>query len=102
MNKKIIVDILMFLSFLIVVLSGFVLWLILPRGAKNNFIFSRGQWFPIHIWTSVTFIFFILVHLLLNHSLIKEYFQEIENKKKPKILVPSKKNKNISNERHKP
>lgn len=100
MNKRFIVDILMFVDFLIVAFSGLVLWQILPRGAQNIFIFSRGQWFTIHIWTSIIFTFILLVHLILNHKVVKEYFQEIENKKKPNILVPSKKT-GIKNERHK-
>lgn len=94
-NKRFILDILIFLSFLVVVLSGFVLWLILPRGAQNIFIFSRGQWFPIHIWTSMSFIFFILIHLIFNHNTIKEYIEELGAKRKGKIPVHSKINKNI-------
>ncbi len=71
----------MFVDFLIVALSGLVLWKILPRGTQNIFIFPRGQWFPIHIWTSVIFTFILLIHLVLNHSSVKEYFQEMKIKK---------------------
>jgi len=68
------VDTGMAISFLIVAVSGFVLWLILPRGSGklgNSFIFLREQWLQIHNLSSVVLVILILVHLFLNWIWIK-------------------------------
>lgn len=87
MNKnklKFWVDILMFLDFLLVSISGFVLWLVLPRGSGKfgeSFIFSREQWLWLHDWSSVILITLILIHLILNWIWIKSMFFGLFRKK---------------------
>ncbi len=71
---KFIVDALMFLDFLILAFSGFVLWKILKHDGlhfREQFIFYRWEWLAIHDWTSAILIVLLLVHLLLNWTWIK-------------------------------
>jgi cytochrome b subunit of formate dehydrogenase len=71
---KLIVDILMFVDFLVLAVTGFVLRFILPRGSGKfggRFIFLREDWHFIHDWTSVILICLLILHLLLNWQWIK-------------------------------
>ncbi|MBU0893982.1 MAG: DUF4405 domain-containing protein [Nanoarchaeota archaeon] len=83
MNKnqvKFTIDLLMFIDFLLIAISGFILWLVLPRGGGklgNLFIFLREDWLFIHHWTSVLLIILIIIHLLLNWIWIKNMFLRI-------------------------
>ena len=68
------VDTLMFLDFLVLAISGFVLWFGIPRNGSSftqKLIFSRWEWLKIHDWTSIILVILILVHLLLNWTWIK-------------------------------
>lgn len=72
------IDILMFVSFLIVAVSGFVLWLVLPRGSGRTgsvFIFLREEWLFLHDWLSVLLLLLIIIHLILNWVWIKSMFK---------------------------
>jgi cytochrome b subunit of formate dehydrogenase len=74
-------SILLFISFLIMAISGFVLWLIYPAGKKSGqagviFLFDRFQWIKIHSWVAVIFIILIFIHLLLNWAWIKAMFKK--------------------------
>ena len=71
---KFIVDVLMFLDFLVLAFSGFVLWKILKHDGfhfRESFIFPRWQWITIHDWTALILVILILIHLLLNWIWIK-------------------------------
>jgi len=71
---KFVVDLLMFLDFLVLAISGFVLWLVLKHNGftfRESFIFPRWQWLTIHDWTAVILVVLILVHLILNWIWIK-------------------------------
>jgi len=74
-NKiKLWVDILMFLDFLVLATSGFVLKFILPRGSGKlgaDFLFLREDWLAFHDWTSAILVVLLLVHLILNWAWIK-------------------------------
>jgi len=82
MNKnkvKLLVDVLMFIDFLIIAFSGFVLWFVLPRGSGrlgNEFIFYRETWLGIHDWTGVILIILLILHLILNWQWIKSWFRK--------------------------
>lgn len=66
------------LALLVQAVSGFVLWIALPRGdgfrfrgsgsrlAHDSFGFDRATWLDIHDWTAVALITILLLHLLLN------------------------------------
>lgn len=69
LKKKFIIDILMFLDFLIVSVSGLVLWKILPRGSGKTgqeFILLRENWLFIHDWSSVFLVLIVIIHLVIN------------------------------------
>jgi len=80
---KIFIDILMFLDFLAVAFSGFVLWFVLPRGSGKfgaSFIFLRENWLSIHNIGSVILTLLLLLHLILNWSWIKCFIFKSLNK----------------------
>ena len=79
-KKKFIVDFLIFLDFLVVAISGFILWLVLPRGSGktgSSFLFLREDWVFIHNWGSVVLIILILFHLIFNITWIKAMFRNL-------------------------
>lgn len=58
-------------------LSGLVLWLVLPRGARDYYSMINGRgrmflglqrniWVDLHAWIAVTIVSLIIVHLILN------------------------------------
>lgn len=49
-------------------ISGFVLWLILPRGSGGGatFIFNRHMWLGLHDWLAIALVAIIVVHLALH------------------------------------
>ena len=75
-NKtKFVVDVLMFLDFLIVAISGFVLLIVFPAGEQSGrapaFLLDRFGWLDLHNWGSIILIILILIHLILNFNWIK-------------------------------
>ena len=91
MNKtkvKFIIDLAMFLDFLIIAISGFVLWFVLPRGSGkigNSFIFLREEWIFVHDWSSVLLIALLFIHLFLNWGWIKNLFRLVFRQKNKKV-----------------
>ncbi len=77
-NKaKLIVDLLMFIDFIIIALSGFVLWIMLPSGSGAGKFGSesalgllRHEWISMHNLTSVVLIVLLIIHLILNRRWI--------------------------------
>jgi hypothetical protein len=68
-----------FLLFVFEVLSGCVMWLILPRGRYDyyNMVYGSGRtfwglqrnvWVDLHGWVAVTILAIIVIHLILNWS----------------------------------
>ncbi len=71
------VNLMLFIMACFEVLSGFVLWLILPRGVgdfvnMNNDIgrvfwgLQRNEWQDLHAWVSVAMAAILLIHLIIN------------------------------------
>jgi hypothetical protein len=66
----------MFLLGLLEVASGFVLWLVLPRGSgymggrglasEATFLWSRDAWLDLHIWVGVALVIIVVIHLVLH------------------------------------
>lgn len=76
-------DLLIFIVFLIIAISGFVLWLVYPAGEQSGragvrFLFDRFFWIKIHNIFSVILVIFIIIHLILNWQLIKCMFKNIK------------------------
>ncbi len=67
------IDLGLFLTGLFEVVSGFVLWLILPRGGgqgrlvtEESFLWVRDTWITLHDWVGVAFMVLLIVHLALH------------------------------------
>ena len=79
-----IVDLLMFICFLVVAISGFVLWGVLPKGSGKfgiTWILDRHQWLWLHNWGSIVFIILIIFYLILNWDYIKFMIKHIFERK---------------------
>ena len=78
-KAKFLVDILLFVDFLLVAISGFVLKYVYPAGAKSGkagtiFLFDRFEWLSIHDVVTIFFVALILIHLILSWNWIKSRF----------------------------
>jgi len=70
------INIVMFLLLLFQVVSGFVLWLILPQGGgyrggrglttEASFLWTRETWITLHDWVGVALVVVVLLHLVLH------------------------------------
>lgn len=66
----------MFLLALFQVVSGFVLWLVLPRGGgymggrglteEAVFLWSRDTWSTFHNWVAVGLLVMVVIHIILH------------------------------------
>ena len=76
-TRNYIVDLVMFVLALLEVISGFVLWLVLPRGggyaggrggsgAEATFLWSRDTWLGLHNWIAVALLVIVILHLVLH------------------------------------
>ena len=72
-KKKFLVDFLIFICFLIVAVSGFILW--------DNESMGRGVLLGVHAWVSVVLVVLILVHLFLNWNWVKAMFRQVFGKR---------------------
>jgi len=76
-KTKLIVDILMFIAFLVEAISGFILWFVLPRGSgKSIFILQRFQWLNMHDYFAIALVLLVLIHLILNWRWIKSWIKK--------------------------
>ena len=86
-NKfKFSVDILMFLDFLILAISGFILMKVYPAGEKSGmagvrFLLDRFAWLKVHDVTSILIMILLIIHLILNWNWIKGMFKQLFKKK---------------------
>jgi len=74
------VNILSFFFFVVSLKSGIILWLFLKpyQGGRNNdFLLSKGLWSDIHLYSSLIFVFLVIIHLFLH----KHWFINLFKKK---------------------
>ncbi len=74
--RNYLVALIMFLLALFEVVSGFVLWLVLPRGrgyrggggsiTEATFLWSRDTWIDLHNWVAVALLVIVALHLILH------------------------------------
>ncbi len=67
-------------------ITGFILWVVLPRGymggrgADSTFIWPRDSWIVLHDWTAVALVVIVLVHVILHWGWIvrmtRSYFRQ--------------------------
>jgi hypothetical protein len=84
-------DAILGLTFLFQGISGFILWLVLPRGSGgryrgdagesgeiSTFLFSRHTWLDIHEWAAVALLVMLALHIAIHWRWIvymtKSYF----------------------------
>lgn len=80
---------LMFLLSLFEAVSGFVLWLVLPRGAgkrleyESTFLWTRDTWIDLHDWVAVALLVIIVVHLIVHWKWIVHMIKTCCRPKQP-------------------
>jgi ABC-type dipeptide/oligopeptide/nickel transport system permease subunit len=64
-------------------ITGFVLWLALPRGrgaGGGTFLWDRDTWIDLHNWTAVALVVIVLIHVILHWGWIvrmsRSYFSQ--------------------------
>lgn len=94
-TRNYIIGIIMFLLAVFETVSGFVLWLVLPRGgggymggrgggsiATGTFLWSRDTWLDLHNWVGVALVVIVVLHLVLHRRWIvhttKAFFRRRE------------------------
>jgi quinol-cytochrome oxidoreductase complex cytochrome b subunit len=79
------VNVISFILFLVLTVTGLLNWLVLPRGyqAKGSILISFRHFLrEVHEWTALFFIIIILFHLVLHWGYIKINFKKyfLQNK----------------------
>jgi len=74
-----VVNIISFILFLILCSTGFINWIVLPRGyeARGNFLVSLRHFFiAIHEWAGLLFMVVVVIHIVLHWPYIKSNFKK--------------------------
>ena len=69
-----VVNIISFILFLILCSTGFINWIVLPRGyeVRGNFLVSLRHFFiAIHEWAGLIFMVVVVIHIVLHWPYIK-------------------------------
>jgi cytochrome b subunit of formate dehydrogenase len=77
---KLLVDVLMFIDFILLAFSGFVLKFALPRGSGRlgaSFILEREDWLSMHNITAIIITILIVIHLIMNWVWIKNMIKSL-------------------------
>jgi hypothetical protein len=76
-----ILAVLMFLAGLIEAVSGFILWLVIPRGTGKSGLeeqafwgMSRDGWVGWHDWAAVALVVIVIIHVILHWKWIVHMF----------------------------
>ena len=99
--ERYVVAILLFISTGIEVLSGFILWIVIPRGrgdldltqagyGRSLWGLQRNEWVDLHAWVAVFMLAIIIVHLVIHWRWILNMIQG--------KIKPNKANSNDSSE----
>ena len=75
-KKKLWIDIILFIDFIILASSGFILKFIYPAGEKSGkagaiFLVDRFTWLRLHSITAIILTILVLIHIFLNWNWIK-------------------------------
>ena len=75
-TRNYILNVTMFLLAFFEVVSGFVLWFVLPRSGgyrggrglavRTTFLWSRDTWIDLHDWVGVALVVVVILHLILH------------------------------------
>jgi hypothetical protein len=94
-SEQFIASVVLFILFMADCFTGFVVWLILPRGALdyNNMIVGAGRtfwglqrniWVDIHVWLAIAIISVIIIHIALNWKWVVNVSKKLFNR----IIAP--------------
>ncbi len=76
------VDLINFILFIVVTVSGVVLKYALPGAPGPTFWgMTRRPWGDIHWYSSVAFVIMVIVHIVLHWNWIRGYFKSVYGKK---------------------
>lgn len=64
-------------AFLVVAVSGFVLWLILPTGPGVGMAWHHHTWLDIHEWTAVVLAVIIVVHVYVHRKWLNQQIRSL-------------------------
>jgi len=73
------VNVISFILFIILCSTGFINWIVLPRGyeARGNFLVSLRHFFiAIHEWAGLIFMVVVVIHIVLHWPYIKSNFKK--------------------------
>ena len=73
-NQLWLVNIISFILFSILTVTGLINWIVLPRGARSEggFLITLRHFFrDVHEWAALGFIIVVAIHLVLHWSYIK-------------------------------
>ncbi len=78
-SKLWVVNVISFILFIILCITGLLNWLVLPRGyeARGSFLVSLRHFFiSFHEWTALIFMIVVAVHIVLHWPYIKSNFKK--------------------------
>jgi len=87
------VDTLLFLSIAGIAIIGFLIGLVIPKGptaqesAKYFLGLHRHQWANIHLYLSIAFVIFVIIHLIFSWKWIKNRSQQLFKKRWSNVLI---------------
>jgi uncharacterized iron-regulated membrane protein len=83
-TQRVGIDVAMFLTMLVSLVSGVVLWLFIPNGRGSGYTvfleIEKHLWTDIHIYVSLIFCGILLLHLALNLKLFSSMANCIVNR----------------------
>jgi len=77
-TRNYIVDLVMFVLIIVEAISGFVIWIVFPRGGgymggrgsglvtETSFLRARDTWIALHNWAAVALVVVVVLHLILH------------------------------------
>jgi len=80
------VDSWLFISALIVVISGFIIWFVPGGKLRRLFGLPRGRWNEIHEWAGAVLTVFVIIHFILHWDWITSMVKVFLRRRKEKRL----------------
>jgi hypothetical protein len=84
--QRVAIDLGLFASMFISLVTGLVLWQVLPSGRRSSYLTFLGVakhvWRDVHIYISLGFIVVLLLHLSLNFKLFSSMAKYLSSQKK--------------------
>ncbi len=90
-REQFIASVALFILFVADCFSGFVIWLILPRGTLDYYYMlsgagrtfwglQRNVWVDIHTWLATLIVAIVIIHIILNRRWLVEVSKKISNR----------------------